>query len=157
FTYRGNLTGTSRWDVTDPTNISLKVTSSVAYNTVGLPISQTDPRNRVITISYTDSWNDSVSRMTYAYPTTVTDPGGFSSTIQYRFDTGANVWARSPTPSGTGNTYGKTTSRTYDDTTGRITKEKIENSGAYTRYEYPTDGASLNTYSTIIDANNDNT
>ncbi|PYT00898.1 MAG: hypothetical protein DMF63_04315 [Acidobacteria bacterium] len=155
FSYRGNLTKTMRWDTNSPTTDSLAVSSSVVYNTAGSAVSQTDPRGRVSSISYTDVWNDSVSRTTYAYPTTVTDPGGFSSTIQYRFDIGANVWARSPTPSGSGNSYGKTTSRTYSDATGRIGKEKIENTGAYTRYSYSNTGTALSSYTTIVDANND--
>ncbi|PYS99128.1 MAG: hypothetical protein DMF63_13750, partial [Acidobacteria bacterium] len=72
-----------------------------------------------------------------------------------RFDNGANVWARSPTPSGSGNTNGKTTSRTYDDSIGRVVKEKIENTGAYTRYSYSNTGTALSSYTTIVDANND--
>lgn len=160
FSYRGNQTRTRRWDVNYSTSDSYSVSSQVKYNITGSPISQTDPRNRVTTISYTDDWNDSVSRSaTYAYPTTITDSGSNSSTVEYRYDFGANVWARSPVPYGTGNTYGKTSSRKYDDSTGRIEKEKIENSisGAYTRYVYSDNGASLDTYTTIIDANNDNT
>lgn len=106
-------------------------------------------------MSYVDVWNDAVSRTTYAYPTTVTDPSGNYSTIKYRYDIGANVWARSPTPSGLGNTYGKTTSREYSDTTGRVTKEKVDNTGAYTSYSYPNTGTSLTSYTTIVDVNND--
>jgi YD repeat-containing protein len=136
------------------TNSTYAVSSSTAYNIAGSPVSTTDPLNRSTTINYADNFNSSGNPTTYAYPTTVTDPGGKSSTIQYRFDIGANVWARSPTPynDSIANTYGKTTSRTYDDATGRITKEKIENpvSGAYTRYEYANTGNATTTYSTII-------
>jgi YD repeat-containing protein len=160
-TGRGNLTSTTRWDVTTPDNSSSAVTSSAKYNTAGSAVSSTDPRGRVSNILYTDTWNDSVTRTTYAFPTTFTDAGGFSSTVKYRFDTGANVWARSPVPysATSGNTYGKTTSRTYDDTTGNPTKEKIENTGlgAYTRYVYGSDGVTLDIYKTIVDANGDNT
>src|SRR6185436_289701 len=127
FSYRGNQTKTTRWDVTQPTTSGASVYSSVKYNITGLPISSTDPRGRITTLSYTDSFNSTVSPATYAYPTTVTDPGGYSSTIQYRFDFGANVWAQSPTPYGSGNTNGKTTSRMFEDATGRLSKEKIEN------------------------------
>ncbi|MET0753299.1 MAG: VCBS repeat-containing protein, partial [Pyrinomonadaceae bacterium] len=159
FNYRGNLTRATRWDVSSGNsgNSSLAVSSQVKFNIAGSPVSQTDSRGRVSSFSYTDVWNDSVSRATYAYPTTFTDSGGFSSTVKYRYDIGANVWARSPAPSGSNNTYGKTTSRTYYDTTGRLQINKIENSisGAYERYEYPDDGISLNTYSTVVDANND--
>jgi YD repeat-containing protein len=155
FYYRGNLTSTTRHE-TPSSNSS--VSSSIKYNITGSPISQTDPRGRVTTISYTDSWNDTVSRSaTYAYPTTLTDSGNNSSEIKYRYDIGANVWARSPTPyNSTPNSYGKTTSRKYDDPLGRITEQKIENiGGAYTRYDYQPDGTSVDSYTTVIDANND--
>ncbi|HMS41707.1 MAG TPA: hypothetical protein PKE69_15860, partial [Pyrinomonadaceae bacterium] len=156
FLYRGNQTRTKRWDVTNSSNGSMAVSSQVKYNITGSPISQTDPRGRVTTVSYTDDWNDSVSRSaTHAYPTTITDAGGNFSTVEYRYDIGANVWARSPVPTGSGNLNGKTSSRIYDDTIGRIVKEKIENSGAYTRYDYASNGISLDTYTTIVDANND--
>jgi YD repeat-containing protein len=156
FNFRANLTGTNRCDAAYPTTCSNAVTSSVKYNITGSPISQTDPRGRVNTFSYTDNWSDSDSRSaTYAYPTTITDSGNYSSTVKYRYDIGANVWARSPTPSGANNIYGKTSSRTYDDTTGRVLQETVDNTGAYTRYAYPNDGASLNTYTTIVDANGD--
>jgi YD repeat-containing protein len=154
FLYRGNLTSTTRHAVSGTAS---PVTSSVKYNVTGSPISQTDARGRVNNFSYTDVWNDTASRSaTYAYPTTLTDAGGFTSTVKYRYDIGATVWSRSPMPAGTGNNYGKTVSRTYSDTTGRLTKEQVDNTGAYMRYDYPENGVSLNIYSTIVDANNDN-
>jgi len=150
---RGNLTTTTRYDVTGATS---PISSKIRYDIAGSVVASIDPRSRKAAIDYSDNFNDTTTtRNTFAYPTTLTDPGPFSSTVQYRFDIGANVWARSPTPSGSGNTYGKTSSRTFDDTTGRISKQKIENSGAYTRYSYGTDGTSLTTYSTIVDANGD--
>lgn len=155
FAYRGNLTETKRWDVTSSTNSSLAVASQVTYNIAGSPVTQIDPRGRVSSIEYTDLWNDSVSRTTYAYPTKIYDPAGNYSQVKYRFDFGANVWARSPTPYGSGNSYGKTTSHIFEDTTGRISKETIENSGAYTRYSYNTNGKEVTSYSTIIDTDSD--
>lgn len=160
FSYRGNQTRARRWDVTYPTSDSYSVSSQVKYNITGSVISQTDPRGRVTTVSYTDNWNDSVSRSaTFAYPTTITDSGGNYSTVKYRYDFGANVWAQSPVPYGTGNTYGKTSSRKYDDTIGRITEEKIENGSLqpYTRYVYSSNGTTLDTYTTIVDADQNNT
>ena len=122
FTYRGNVTEVKRWDVTDSNNSSLAARRQVAYNIAGSPVTQIDPLGRTTSLSYSDSWNDNTSRTTYGYPTTITDPGGFSSTIQYRFDFGANVWAASPTPygetNGVTNASGKTTERTYEDNTG---------------------------------------
>jgi YD repeat-containing protein len=149
FNYRGNLTSTTRWDATSPSNSSLASKSKVKYNITGSPISQTDPLNRITSFSYTDSWNDNSSHnATFAYPTTITDPGSNTSTVKYRYDIGANVWAKSPAP--TGNTTGKETTRFYD-TVGRIEKVTLVNTGAYTRYEYPTNNIQSKVYSTIVD------
>jgi YD repeat-containing protein len=91
-----------------------------------------------------------VSAAIYAYPTTVADPGGYSSTIQYRYDIGANVHAESPTPYGASD--GKNTSRVYDDAIGRLVRETVDNTGAYTRYDYPNnDGVTVKTYTTVVD------
>jgi len=156
FQYRGNRTSVTRWDVTDDDNDSLISKSSVVFNILGMPILQKDPRNRETDIIYTDNYNDTTtSRGTYAYPTTIRDANDNVSTIKYRFDIGANVWARSPTPSGSGNTHGKTTSREYNDDIGRLTKQIVETTGAYTKYVYSNTGNALTSYSTIINADGD--
>lgn len=148
---RGNLTGTTRWDIAAPTNSSLAITTSVRYNTAGLPVAQTDPLNRTVSIDYADAFDDNQNRNTFAYPTAITDPAGNSSTVKYRYDIGANVYAASPAPAG--NSVGKTTSRIYD-ALGRLERETIVNTGAYTRYEYPNSGIQSKVYSTIVDINN---
>ncbi|MBC7901226.1 MAG: hypothetical protein H7070_14365 [Saprospiraceae bacterium] len=62
-----------------------------------------------------------------------------------------NIRAQSPAPAG--NTQGKITERDYDSI-GRLLKDKVVNyGGAYTRYEYPTNGIQSKVYSTIIDTN----
>ena len=86
-----------------------------------------------------------------AYPTKVYDPAENFSEVKYRYDTGANVRAKSPAPAG--NTTGKETVREYD-AIGRLSKETLINTGAYTRYEYPTNAIQSKVYSTIIDTNN---
>ena len=100
-------------------------------------------------------FNDTeTDRNTYAYPTRIYDPAGNYSRVQYRFDIGANVWAGSPAPAG--NSVGKPTERLFDNK-GRLEKEIILNNGAYTRYEYPTNGIQSKVFSTIVDTNNNNT
>ena len=64
---------------------------------------------------------------------------------------GANVWAKSPKPEN--NTSGKETTREYDSI-GRLQKETLVNTSAYTRYEYPTSGVQSKVFSTVIDTNN---
>lgn len=150
YTYRGNLTSTTRWDATDAFNASKAITSRVKYNTAGNPVSSTDPLNREIKTSYNDSFDDNVNRNTFAYPTQITDPANNSSTVKYRFDYGANVYAQSPAPAG--QSVGKQTSRIYD-ALGRLEKEIVLNTGAYIRYEYPANGIQSRVFSTITDVN----
>lgn len=53
FAFRGNQTSATRHDVTGATSSAI---SRVKYNTAGSPISQTDPMDRVTTISYSDNF-----------------------------------------------------------------------------------------------------
>jgi YD repeat-containing protein len=155
---RGNLTSTTRHDVSSATPDS---TSKIRYDIAGSPVAQIDPSNRKTKIAYADNFNTTPSASTFAYPTTLTDPAGFSSTVQYRFDLGANIEANSPAP--VGNLYGKRTTRTFDEK-GRVVKDSIwkytgsswvENS--YQRFDYtPTDGIKHQVFSTIADTNSNN-
>jgi hypothetical protein len=154
---RGNLTSTTRWDVNYPTDASQAVTSNVKYNTAGAPVAQITPSSdsinptRTVKIGYADTFNDDLNtRNTFAYPTTLTDPAGNFSLVKYRFDIGANVWAKSPAPAN--NTSGKETSREFD-ALGRLLKQTLLNTGAYTRYDYTQSDRDVHSkvYSTVID------
>ena len=146
---RANLTSTTRYDVTGTTS---SVTSKVKYNTAGSPVAgisiDSDGNDRIIKTSYVDSFNDSSTPNTYAYATKLTNPNGNYSEVEYRYDIGANVWAESPGPNGNGT--GKETVRTYDSL-GRLDKQTLVNTGAYTRYEYPTSQIYGKVYSTVND------
>ena len=151
---RGNLTSVTRHDVMGQT---ASVTTSVKYNTAGAPVEQTDVGNRKVEISYADAFNDNQnSRNTFAYPTKLTEVANTDTTnnyssVKYRFDTGANVWAKSPKPEN--NSSGKETTRLYD-AIGRLQKEILVNTGAYTRYEYPANNIQSKVFATVIDTNN---
>lgn len=147
---RGNLTRTTRWDANAPNDAGQAVSSQIKYNVAGGVVAQLDPLNRETKISYADSFNDNNSRNTFAYPTKVTDPAGYFSTVKYRYDIGANVRAESPAPAG--QTAGKTTVRNFDSI-GRLERETLLNTGAYTRYVYYPDHISLETRSTVTDFN----
>ena len=72
-----------------------------------------DHLGRQTNFSYQDSFSDgNNSRNTFAYPTTVTDPGGFSSTMQYNFDFGAVTRTQGPPPAG--QSQGAIQTLTYD-------------------------------------------
>jgi hypothetical protein len=142
---RGNLNRKLRWDVTDSTNESQASEYETGYNTSGSVIFTRDPLNHQTDVSYTDSFSDGQNnRNTYAYPTTMTDPDTFSSTIKYNFDFGAVTWTQNP--------KGAAVTRTYD-AAGRI--ERITNmvNGAYTRYVYSADQRRVATFTTINDLN----
>ena len=82
---RGNLNRTRRWDVTDPNNASQASEYETGYNTSGSVIFTRDPLDHQTSVSYADSFSDGQNRNTYAYPTTMTDPDNFSSTVQYNY------------------------------------------------------------------------
>jgi hypothetical protein len=63
-----------------------------------MPTNAFDPLGREVKTGYTDSFDDNVNRNTFAYATSITDPANNTSTVKYRFDMGANVWAQSPAP-----------------------------------------------------------
>ncbi len=50
-TARGNVTAVSRWDVTDITNPSKKLTTYTDYSTTGSPVATTDPEQHVSSIA----------------------------------------------------------------------------------------------------------
>ena len=150
---RGNLTQTTRCDAALSSSTCVGgISSQINYNTAGAPVAQINPLGKIVSIGYADNFNDG-DHNTFAYPTSLTDPDTYTSYIQYRYDIGANVEAQSPTPYGTdtnGNplTSGKHTLRLYD-ALGRLERQTIVNTGAYTRYEYPTNAIQSKVYSTI--------
>ena len=101
FLTRGNVTSVSRWDVTDIGNAAKALTSRMSYDAAGCVISTTDPLGHQTSVGYADSFSDgNNTRNTFAYPTTVTDGDGFSSSVQYDFDFGAKTMVQGPPPAG---------------------------------------------------------
>lgn len=160
FGVRGNLTSTKRWDATAPTTgASAITTSTLKYNTAGSVVAKITPwdglNTRTIKIGYADDWNSSGNPTTYAYPTTLTDPANNASTVEYRYDIGANVQANSPAPAG--QTYGKTTKRIFDSI-GRLERNSVyvnTTEHSYVRYEFPTSGIHSKVYAPIVDQDGD--
>ena len=172
-TGRGLLTSITRCDASSsgPSTCYGGITSSIKYNTAGLPVANISPidgtYSRTVRIGYADNYNTTPGDPTYAYPTTITDPAGsslgdaaHSSTVKYRFDIGAPIEAVAVPRSGT--TAEKKTVNTYSDTTGRVAKQALWNkpSGswvehAYTRFEYPENGIELKKFATLVDVDGD--
>jgi YD repeat-containing protein len=145
---RGNLSSVTRHDVV---NTSQSTTSSFKYNTAGAVVATLDPLSHGVTVSYADSFSDdNNTRNTLAYPTTVTDAGGFSSSMKYNYDFGAATRKQTPLPNVTDNELGPVQTIEYDSL-GRLQKVKNLFNNAYTRYEYPTSQDRVDTYATIQD------
>ena len=107
-------------------------------------------------LDYADKFSDGTSAPvnynTFAYPTKVTDPDGFESKAEYRFDFGAPVKAQGPPPAG--QSVGAIVRRVYDSI-GRLERVKTEFNGvqdySYTRWTYPSTNEKVNQYTTITD------
>ncbi|HJT65086.1 MAG TPA: S8 family serine peptidase, partial [Pyrinomonadaceae bacterium] len=147
---RGNLVETVQYDVNHPNDPAYaKGVQRQGYNILGSVIFSGDANWHRSDISYTDAFSDGVNRNTFAYPTTITDPNGFSSTAQYKFDFGAITRMQTPAPAE--QTQGLIQTWTYDSV-GRVDRIKTTNNGAYTRFVYPLSLTEVDSYSTINDA-----
>jgi len=142
---RGNLSSVNRYDVT---NTNVFTTTSSTYNTAGSVVSSTDAANHTVAISYIDAFSDGAARNSLAYPTMVTDPEGYSSSSQYSFDFGAITRTQTPQPNTTESLPGPEQSSTFD-AIGRLQQVTNLVNGAYTRFEYSTNGIRVDSYSTI--------
>ena len=148
---RGNLSSVKRYDVSVTDNSQFTL-SSMKYNTAGAVVSSTDPLSHQTTISYADSFSDNNnSRNTLAYPTTVTDADGYSSTVTYNFDFGAVTRKQTPRPNTIQNLPGPV--QTFlNDAAGRIERVTATTNGAYTFYVYgPNYVQSFATVNTVAD------
>jgi YD repeat-containing protein len=145
-TGRGNLSSVRRYDVT---NTAVFTTTKTKFNTAGAIVSSRDALDHEVTVSYADSFSDgNNTRNTLAYPTTVIDPDGYSSTSKYHFDFGATTYVRTPQPNVTTNMAGPEQTLTFD-VLGRLQQNTNVVNGAYTRFEYPTSQIRVDTYATI--------
>ena len=143
---RGNLVLVLRFDLTDPDNTAGKASEyKYGYDTNGSLAFTRDHLWHQTNISYQDSFSDgNNSRNTFAYPTTITDPGGFTTTQQHNYDFGAVTRTQGPPPAG--QSQGQIQTLTYDSAT-RLERVTLTNNGAYIRYIYGP--YYLQTFSTI--------
>ena len=147
---RGNLVEVVQYDVQFPTDPShAKGIARYGYNIVGSVIFSADANWHRTDISYTDAFSDNINRNTFAYPTTITDPDGFNSTAQYKFDFGAITRTQTPAPQG--QSQGAIQTWAYD-AIGRVDRITVTNNSAYTRFVYPASLTEVQSFSTINDA-----
>jgi YD repeat-containing protein len=143
FLWRGNLTKTLRYSVVSGTASNPTETKTGYYITGSIALAK-DALNHQTSFLYDDSFTGTATPgpATWAYPTRVTDPDGYSSAVKYHYDHSAVTeaidpknYAVSPTspPVKTVNTY---------DAKGRLERAAVWQNNAeysYTRYVYGTD------------------
>src|SRR5205085_6569884 len=124
-TGRANVTSVRRVDVT---NTNQYLESTAGYDTTGNVVFSRDPVGHQTSVSYADVFVDQTEQpltgltiSTYAYPTTVTDPDGFTATTKYDYDMGAVRQVQTPLPNVTTNQPGPVQTEQYDDA-GRVVK-----------------------------------
>ncbi len=134
--WRGHINRVRRYDVTGAANNYVE--TRIGYNTAGGVIFTRDPDGHQTNVSYTDVFyqgvnRDAFGRPTFAYPTSITDPGNFASTVEYNYDTGAAT--RNTNPKGA-------SLKTRYDAAGRITRTARFDGATeqgYMRRVYPAD------------------
>ena len=138
---RGNLSAVWRWDVTDINNGTKAIQQSrTGYNTTGSVVFSRDALGRQTSLNYADVFSDGINRNTFAFPTTITDADGFSSSVQYNYDFSAVTRTQDP--------KGAVQTIVYDTA---LRRERITNvtSGAYTRWVYSSSNTFVSAFSTI--------
>jgi RHS repeat-associated protein len=137
---RANLVLVEHYDVQYPDDQTRVLSVKTGYNTNGSVIFSGDGMWHRSDISYADAFSDGVNRNTFAFPTTVTDPDGFSSTAQYNYDFGAGTRTQDP--------KGAVSTMAYDSA-GRISQVTNAVNGAYTRWVYPSSMGYVERFTTI--------
>ncbi len=148
---RGNLSQVASFDVNDPNNANNTWQETKwRVNSTGSVLMERDHQWHQSFISYGDSFSDgNNSRNTFAYPTTITDAGGFSSFLQYSFDFGAKTRVQGPPPAG--QSQGLIQTFSYDGA-ARLERVTTTNNNAYTRFVYgPNFVQSFATVNTVAD------
>jgi YD repeat-containing protein len=152
---RANLNVIRQWDTTSAataTNEAQALKSKAGYNTNGSLILSVDPAGHRATVSYADSFSVAAyNGSRFAYPTKVTDPDGFSSTMSYSFDFGAVTATQAPMPNQTQpGVYGPSRIMSYDSI-GRPIQISNSFNSAQTRMVYPASLTSVQSFTRIKD------
>jgi YD repeat-containing protein len=147
---RANLTSIHRWDVEHSSTETLVAVNSFGYDIAGSIIFVKDALNHKMSIRATDAYSaGNIVANTFAYPTMVTNAGGFSTTSTYNYDTGVVTKVTNP--------LGAQVVSQYDDF-GRLTRKTLRDGLAgqqgaditYMSYEYLPSGTEVRAY-TLLD------
>jgi YD repeat-containing protein len=149
---RGNLVAIRRFNINAPGDASQAMwRQGMRYNMAGSVVLTEDVMGHQTSISYADSFSDgNNARNTLAYPTSITDPDGYTSIRQYDFSHGGATRTQTPQPSQTGNVLGPVQTISYD-AMGRIEQVTALANNSYVRHAYPSSGNFVQSY-TRVDA-----
>ena len=153
---RGNLVAVRRYDASNSTTAydeSQAIWTQLnGYNMAGSTVWAQDASGHRTNVSYSDSFSDTAKNTlnTLAYPTQVTDPEGYSSTVEYNYDFGAVTRTHAPT-SGTGGSITYVDEVRLYDAYGRLERATNQTNNAYARFVYESNSNYVHTYQTVID------
>jgi YD repeat-containing protein len=157
--WRGNPNRARRYSVDQQTGaVGSYVESRAGFNVTGAAAYAKDAVGHKTSVSYADAFFQNVNRthpnpqlglQTYAYPTTFTDPDGFTTSHWYNYDMGAVTKTRTPEPGQAQNTTnGPAVTRLYD-AAGRPVKAANSFNGAHAETVYDPSMRLVKTYRTV--------
>ncbi|HWW75207.1 MAG TPA: hypothetical protein VNZ44_07425, partial [Pyrinomonadaceae bacterium] len=111
---------------------------------------KTAQEQSVKSLDYADNFSDGQNRNTFAYPTKLTDPDGYTLGVWYNYQTGAEFKRQTPQPNTDQNVAGPTVSHYYDEG-GRLTKLVNNVNGAYTEWVYAPSLTLVQSFTTVAD------
>jgi YD repeat-containing protein len=139
---RGNVTTVRRYNVDNGSYLQSKINYYLT-GTVANTSELHEPGEQdvaITTFNYDGPFYNILITNTFAFPTTVTDPDNFSSTIRYDYFNSAVARTTNP--------KGAAVLREYN-INNRLFRVTNEVTGAYARYEYEATGTFVSSYTTI--------
>jgi hypothetical protein len=160
--WRGNVTRVRRYEVSQQNGqeTGAYTESLSGYNVTGAPVFTQDAAGHRTTASYADSFYADVNRTstdpalrlkTFAYPTAVTDPEGFTAWTWYNYDMGVATKVRGQRPGTTANGTDGLVTSTFHDAAGRAIRTANSVNGAHTEWVYDPSMTLVETYATVSD------
>jgi RHS repeat-associated protein len=139
---RGLLTAVHRFDANHPYDTTKMVTATMGYDTAGSVVWKEDAAGHRTNISYADSYSDlNNTRNTRAFPTQMTDPDNFSSTMQYNYDMGVATHEQDPKGAAQAIVY---------DAVGRVERVTNQVNNAYIRWAHDLNQGHTKTFATLV-------
>jgi YD repeat-containing protein len=159
--WRGNANRARRYSVDQATGaVGPFVERRAGFNVTGTVAYTKDAAGHKTSISYEDAFLLNINRThtdpqfrlkTYAYPTTVIDPGAISASTGYNYDMGVTVRGRAPKPNVTTDELDGPAFVSLYDAAGRLVKTSNSVNGAYTQTVYDRSMKLVGSFTTVAD------